>query len=118
MDKLTLIGYRASGQPIYLARGGSQPDTPPANPDADELAALRKDKADRAAAEAKERDKELEELRAFKAGEEERARKKVTAPTLKADKPAAPTPPAPVADSPVVKKRSPVSRAWFGDTGE
>src|SRR3954464_2315179 len=61
---------------------------PSDDPDKAELEALRKEKADRDAAAQAERDKELEDLRAFKASEEEKAAKAVKAPVKKADKPA------------------------------
>ena len=87
------------------------------NPDAEELAALRKEKADRAAAEAKAKEDELEALRAFKADQEAKAAKAVKAPVKKADKPEPdPTPP-PVATAAVTKKRgkSGAARSWFGE---
>lgn len=91
------------------------PTTPPAaDPNADELAALRKEKADRAAAEAKTREDELAELRAFKANAEKAP--VVKAPEKKADKapdPAA-TPPATPPATTKKKGRDGASRAWFG----
>lgn len=62
-------------------------NTPPANPDADELAALRKEKAEREAAAQADKDAEIEALRKFKADQEAAAAKPVVkAPEKKAEK--------------------------------
>lgn len=81
---------------------------PPVNPDADELAALRKEKADREAAAQADKDREIEELRKFKAEQEKPV---VKAPEKKAEKVVAPeTPPTPT-PAPAAKKR----RVWWSD---
>jgi hypothetical protein len=112
MSALTLLGYRKNGQPIYLARGGSEePPVVVEDPTAAELAALRKEKADREAAERADEKAELAELREFK----EKASKApvVKAPTPKAEKEVKTedTPP------PATKKagRGGAARSWFGD---
>lgn len=82
---------------------------PPVNPDADELAALRKEKADREAAAQADKDREIEELRKFKAEQEKKP--VVKAPEKKAEKVVAPeTPPTPT-PAPAAKKR----RVWWSD---
>lgn len=90
------------------------PTTPPEDPTAAELAALRKEKADRdtadkvkSDAEAAERAKELEELRAFKA-EQDKKPPVVRAPEKKIDKVVTPET---VTEPPVKKKR----RVWWPD---
>lgn len=85
--------------------------TPADDPTAAELAALRKEKTDRDAADKKRHDDELAELRQYKTDQETAAAKRVKAPTPKADK----VEPA-VTDKPT-KKRGGVSRSWFGDQG-
>lgn len=90
MTNLNLLGYRRNGQPIYLCRGGAEdaPDQPAPtdDPTKAELEALRKEKADREAAERAAKDDELEQLRKFKAEQEGGAPKPVKAPTPKAQK--------------------------------
>lgn len=96
----------------------TETETPPTtNPDAAELAALRKEKADRAEAERKAKDDELESLRKDKADRDAKDAKKVTAPPVKE----AETPPAKTTEKetpPVAKKGSRVSRKWFGDAAD
>lgn len=92
--------------------------TPPVtddDPTKAELAALRKEKADREAAERATKDSELEELRKYKAEQETKAQRHVTTPTKKVDKvePVA----TPATTVPKVKRGGP-SRAWFGDTDD
>ncbi len=98
--------------PVEPAGG---PTTPPEDPTAAELAALRQEKADREKAEREAKDKELEELRAFKADKEKAPI--VTPPVKKADKPADPaTPPVtPPAGKTKRRGRSGASRLWFGE---
>lgn len=84
---------------------------PPANPEADELAALRKEKADREAAAQAEKDREIEELRAFKA-EQEKKPPVVKAPEKRAEKTVVPEV-APTVTPPTVKKRRSL---WWGDS--
>jgi hypothetical protein len=92
------------------------PTTDPApSPDADELAQLRREKAEREAADRKAKDDELAELRDFKAKQD--AKRTVTAPTPRAEKtPAADPPPAAKPDTTAEKPRprSGVSSRWFG----
>jgi hypothetical protein len=90
-------------EPMMKRRYGrtdpSEPkDGPTSNPDAEELAALRKEKADREKAEREARDKELDDLRAYKAEQENK--RPVKAPAPKADK----TPEPPKTTEPEVKK--------------
>lgn len=86
------------------------PPTPPANPDADELAALRKEKADRETAAQAEREAEIIELRAYKAEQEKKPT--VKAPEKKAEKVVTPEV-APTVTPPTVKKRRSL---WWGDS--
>jgi hypothetical protein len=87
---------------------------PPADPTAAELAQLRKEKADREAADKAAADAELAELRAHKAAHPGTT-PAVKAPTPKAQKA---TPAAAPAATPAVrvrkKGRSGASRLWFG----
>lgn len=88
------------------------------NPDAEELAALRKERADRLAAEQEAKERELAELRAFKAEQEEKAAKAPKAPVKKAEKVAEPEVKTTV--EPPKKKvgRGGASRFWFGDADD
>lgn len=91
-------------------------ETPPVgNPDADELAALRKEKADREAAAQAEKEKEIEELRAFKADQEAKAAKAVKAPEKKAEK-AATTPAVTETVVPLAKPKR--KRVWWPDDND
>lgn len=83
---------------------------PTSNPDAEELAALRKEKADREAAAQAEREKELEELRAYKA--EQESKKTVKAPVKKTEKTETVTETAPTTQAPAKPKRR---RLWWAD---
>lgn len=122
MDERTLIGYRRNGRPIFLARGGAQPEgepPPAANPDADELAALRKEKADREAAAKAAADQELADLRKYKEEKEAAAARAPKPATPRADKPATPAapatpPPAAPAGQQRRRGRSGASGRWFG----
>lgn len=87
--------------------------TPPANPDADELAALRKEKADRDAAAAADREAEVTELRAYKADQERKAATAVKAPEKKAEKV---TPPETPAVTPPVSTTAAKRRLWWPDS--
>lgn len=90
-------------------------DIPPTNPspDADELAALRKEKAERDAAAQAEREKEVADLRAYKAEQERKAATAVKAPEKKADKaPVVDTPPASTLPAAETKKRKGL---WWPD---
>lgn len=88
-------------------------NTPPANPDADELAALRKEKADREAAAQAEREAEVTELRAYKA-EQEKKTPVVKAPEKKAEKVVTPeTPATTTVTPPATKKRKGL---WWPDS--
>jgi len=100
----------------------AEPDpTPtPDDPTAAELAALRKEKADRDAADrdakAKadgERDAELAALRKEKADRDAADAKKVTPPKKKIEKV---QPPAPDEDQANEPKRARVSKLWYGDS--
>lgn len=93
----------------------TEPDNgPTSNPDAEELAALRKEKADREAADREAREKELEELRRYK--EEQESKAKVKAPARKTEAaPAAPPPPAAAQPKAKRRGRSGASRLWFGE---
>lgn len=92
----------------------------PANPDPDaaELAALRKEKADREKTDREALDAELAELKAYKAEQETKAAQAVKPPVKKADKLPADPPPAPTTAAVVgVKKKrgkGGASRWWFG----
>lgn len=97
--------------------------TPPADPTAAELAALRAEKAERDAAAKKATDDELAELRAFKVAETERAAKAVKAPVRRPAEPAGTPAPAgtpPVASVPPKKRRGRggAARSWFGEEDE
>jgi hypothetical protein len=95
------------------------PVTPPADPNADELAALRKEKADREAADAKARDDELADLRTYKQTQEAK-RTPVKTPVPKADKTETPPATPPAGPSPRVRRRgkSGAARSWFGEEDE
>jgi hypothetical protein len=100
----------------------TEPENGPTNsPDADELAALRKEKQEREAAAAAEREKELADLRAYKQEQEAKAAKAVKAPARKpeAAPTAAPTA-APAMTTPRAKRRGRggASRLWFGEEDE
>lgn len=87
--------------------------TPAADQTAAELAALRKEKADREAAERKQRDDELEELRTYRTEQEAAAAKRVKAPTPKVEKET----PRTDADNKIepVKRSHGAARSWFGN---
>jgi hypothetical protein len=91
--------------------------TPPTDDDPTkaELAALRKEKADREASDRATKDSELEELRKYKAEQESKASRHVTTPTKKVDKP---DPVVTPATTPPKAKRGGPSRAWFGETDD
>lgn len=73
------------------------------NADAEELATLRKEKADREAKAAADKDSELEELRSYKRDQEEAKAKTVKAPVKKVEKTPDTPPPAAVPEK--AKKR-------------
>lgn len=89
------------------------PETPPA-PDesAAELAALRKEKAEREAAENKAKDDELASLREFKSKAEKAPAPVKTKEEKKAETP--PVPPAPETPDKPKKPKHGASRRWFG----
>jgi hypothetical protein len=90
---------------------------PPAeDPTAAELAALRKEKADREAADAAEREAELVNLRKYKADQEAARARRPAAPTPRAEKDKADAvPPEPVkATAGKPRGKSGASRRWFG----
>jgi hypothetical protein len=84
-------------------------DGPTSNPDADELAALRKEKADRAAADQAAKEKEIEELRAYKAEQEKKAT--IKAPEKKAEKTVTTT----ATTTPVTATEKKRRRMWWSD---
>jgi ATPase subunit of ABC transporter with duplicated ATPase domains len=100
--------------PVTVTPPTEPVETPPANPDADELAALRKEKADREAAAQAEKEKEIEELRAFKADQEAKAAKAVKAPEKKAEKAAAPA----VTETVVPLAKPKRKRVWWPDDND
>lgn len=84
------------------------------DPTAAELAALRKEKADRDAADRKQRDDELAELRTYRTEQEAAAAKRVKAPAPKADKETPRTDADPKVVEPA-KRTHGAAKSWFGN---